>query len=200
MFQAVTNLPQFQFLLPQTEVRDVVVGISRNCSLEPHVRLLGLPPSDTGIAHVDEDRSKLRVALQGLFQDMLGRGKIAIVRCSRCEVAFALKKKGPCMVYSEDLKSSDKKVKPVHGKIPIVELMEGQELELEATAQLGLGKDHAKWQGAVVGYEVSGPKDDKFTFMVETACGLSTEDVIKESFKVLQGKLKDFTKDVGRLK
>jgi len=120
--------------------------------------------------------------------------------CSRCQVMLALKKKGPCMVYSEDLKSSDKKVKPVYDKIPSVELIEDQELEFEATVQLGLGKEHAKWQGAIVGYEMSGPKNDKFTFVVESACGLSAEEVVKKSFDVLKGKLKDFTTDVGRLK
>ena len=104
------------------------------------------------------------------------------------------------MVYSGDLKSSDKKVHPVYDKIPIVELMENEELEFEATAQLGLGKDHAKWQGAVAGYEISGKSNDKFTFVVETACGLSAEEIVKKSIKVLEGKLNDFSKDVGRLK
>ncbi len=73
--------------------------------------------------------------------------------CSRCQVKLILKKKGPCMVYSGDLKSTSKDVKPVFEKIPIVELFENQELQLEATAQLGFGKDHAKWQGAIVGFK-----------------------------------------------
>lgn len=73
--------------------------------------------------------------------------------CVHCEVTLTLKKKGPCTVYSGDLVSSDKRVKPVHDKIPIVELMEGEELELEAVAQLGMGKEHAKWQASIVGYK-----------------------------------------------
>jgi len=73
--------------------------------------------------------------------------------CSRCQVELVLKKKGPCVVYSGDLKSSDKDVKPVFDKIPITELFDGDELEFEAIAQLGLGKKHAKWQAAVVGYK-----------------------------------------------
>ncbi len=119
--------------------------------------------------------------------------------CVHCQVTFALKKKGPCMVYSGDLKSSDDKVKPAYDNIPIVELFEDQELEFEATTQLGLGKDHAKWQGAVVGYDVSGKDGDKYEFVVETACGLTTEEVVKKSFDILKGKLKDFRKDVERL-
>lgn len=73
--------------------------------------------------------------------------------CSRCQVKLSLKKKGPVMVYSIDLKPNAKDVKPVFDKIPIVELFEDQELQFEATAQLGLGRTHVKWQGAVVGYK-----------------------------------------------
>jgi len=73
--------------------------------------------------------------------------------CSKCEVKLVLKKKGPSMVYSGDLKSTAKDVRPIFDNIPIVELFEGEELQSEATAQLGLGKEHAKWQGGVVGYK-----------------------------------------------
>ncbi len=73
--------------------------------------------------------------------------------CSRCQVKLAIKKKGPCVVYSDDLKSNDKSVTAAIEKIPLVELFEGEELQLTAIAQLGLGKEHAKWQGAVVGFK-----------------------------------------------
>lgn len=73
--------------------------------------------------------------------------------CSRCEVVFVLDKKGPCTVYSSDLKSTSEDVKPSDMNIPIVELFDGQKLKLEAVAQLGFGKDHMKWQAAIVGYK-----------------------------------------------
>lgn len=73
--------------------------------------------------------------------------------CSRCQVKLALKKSGPATVYSGDLKSNDKSVSAVMDKIPIVEIFEGQELQFTAVAQLGIGKEHAKWQGAIVGYK-----------------------------------------------
>ena len=117
--------------------------------------------------------------------------------CVNCQVSFALKKKGPCTVYSSDLIPSDKRVKPVYDKIPITELIENQDLEFEATAELGLGKEHAKWQGAIVGYAFD---KDKYTFNVETACGLSAEEIVMKSFDVLSEKLKGFTSDLKRIK
>lgn len=73
--------------------------------------------------------------------------------CSRCQVKLSLKKVGPGMVYSEDLKSKSKDVRAVFDKIQVVELFDEQELEFEAVAQLGRGKNHAKWQAAIVGYK-----------------------------------------------
>lgn len=72
--------------------------------------------------------------------------------CSLCTVKFTLKKKGPGMVYAGDMKSKAKDVVPMFDKTPVVELFGDQEIEFEATAILGLGKGHSKWQGAVVGY------------------------------------------------
>lgn len=118
--------------------------------------------------------------------------------CSRCQVTFALKKTGPCIVYSDDLKTTDDRVKPLFDKIPIVELMNDQTLELEAIAELGLGKNHAKWQGAVVGYKTDGKKT--FTFNIESVCGLKVEDVFLRALDILDEKLKDFSKDVERIK
>ncbi|MCC7574610.1 DNA-directed RNA polymerase subunit D [Candidatus Woesearchaeota archaeon] len=65
---------------------------------------------------------------------------------------FTLKVVGPKVVYASDLKSKDKGVVPVHPDTIIVKLLEGQELELLATAHLGFGKDHAKWSPGLVSY------------------------------------------------
>ncbi len=100
------------------------------------------------------------------------------------------------MVYAEDLKSKAD-VYPVFGKIPIVELFEGEELQFEAIAQLGLGKDHAKWQAAVVGYNYEG---DKFVFNVESVCGLSAEDIVIQATEILEKKMEDFMKSLRKLK
>ncbi len=119
--------------------------------------------------------------------------------CSHCEVTLVLKKKGPCVVYSGDFKSTDKKVVPIYDKIPIVELNEDQELELEAVAQLGVGKEHAKWQAAVIGYKTD-EKKENFTFNLETACGLKPGEILKKSVEILEDKLDGFSKALSDLK
>ena len=72
--------------------------------------------------------------------------------CARCTLKLTLKAKGPCIVYASEIKSKDPKVKPVYGDTPIVTLLKGQELELEATAKLGQGKEHVKWSPGLVWY------------------------------------------------
>jgi len=59
------------------------------------------------------------------------------------------------MVYSGDLEPiGDAKFKPVDTNIPIVKLGDGQALLVYATAQLGFGREHAKWQVTqAVGYK-----------------------------------------------
>lgn len=73
--------------------------------------------------------------------------------CAKCTVQLTLKAKGPCIVLASEFKSKDPKIKPVFGDMPIVELLKGQELELECTAQLGRGKEHSKWSPALAWYE-----------------------------------------------
>jgi len=65
--------------------------------------------------------------------------------CARCQLKLNLNVTGPCTVYAEDLKSTDPKVQPALPKLPIVKLLEGQNLKFEAIAVLGKGKDHAKF-------------------------------------------------------
>ena len=72
--------------------------------------------------------------------------------CARCTLKMTLKAKGPCVVYASDIKSKDPKVKPVFGDMPIVKLLKGQEIEFEATAVLGQGKQHVKWSPGLAWY------------------------------------------------
>lgn len=90
--------------------------------------------------------------------------------CSKCTLKLTLKAKGPGTVYASDLNSKDPKVVPVYDKTPIVKLLKGQELEFEATATLGTGKEHVKFSPALAWYRYdakitvnnSHPKFDEF--------------------------------------
>ncbi|GGN90448.1 MULTISPECIES: DNA-directed RNA polymerase subunit D [Haloarcula] len=83
------------------------------------------------------------------------------------EVTLSLSVDGPATAYSSDLVSSDGLVKPADDNVPIIDLKDGQRLEVEADAVLDTGKEHAKHQGGVaVGYrhlqrvEVVGEKSE----------------------------------------
>jgi DNA-directed RNA polymerase subunit D len=98
-------------------------------------------------------------------------------------VTLAIDVEGPATAYSGDLVSSDEQVQPAEENVPIIELKEGQRLELEADAVLGRGKDHAKHQGGVaVGYrhlqrvEVVGEKGEFEDDEPEIIRGVIEED------------------------
>jgi DNA-directed RNA polymerase subunit D len=65
-------------------------------------------------------------------------------------IMFHLNEVGPKVVYSKDLISSDSKIKPVYDTIPLVKLKDGEELNIEAVAKVGYGKEHAKWMPTTV--------------------------------------------------
>lgn len=98
-------------------------------------------------------------------------------------VTLAIDVEGPDTAYSGDLVSSDDQVQPAAENIPIIDLKDGQRLELEADAQLGYGKDHAKHQGGIaVGYrhlqrvEVVGEKGEFEDEDAEIIRGVIEED------------------------
>ncbi len=67
--------------------------------------------------------------------------------CPSCTIIYSLNKRGPGLVTSGDMEPiGDTKLRPKDQGIPIVQLAEGQAILIYATAQLGTGKDHAKWQ------------------------------------------------------
>jgi DNA-directed RNA polymerase subunit D len=73
--------------------------------------------------------------------------------CPNCVVHYTLSKEGECTVYSGDLKAEESSWAVKDEKIPIVRLLKDQRIILEAEAELGTGKEHAKWQTASgVGY------------------------------------------------
>lgn len=107
--------------------------------------------------------------------------------CGKCIATLTLDVQGPMTVYTKDLKSTDPEVVPAYTTLPIVKLTSDQKIKLEAVAQLGVGKEHIKWQGGLASYEI---KDDgSFDFFVESYGQLSAEDILESAFKVFNERL-----------
>ncbi|HII15992.1 MAG TPA: DNA-directed RNA polymerase subunit D [Nanoarchaeota archaeon] len=73
--------------------------------------------------------------------------------CARCQLTMTLNKTGPCMVYAEHIKTKDPKVVPVHPKMPLAKLFEGQTIKAEMVAILGNGKEHIKFSPGLVFFQ-----------------------------------------------
>ena len=83
--------------------------------------------------------------------------------CAKCQLKITLKTGKRGIVLASDAHSKDPKCKFAYPDMPIVKLLAKQKLELEATAVLGQGKNHAKWSPGLVFYkqEPSIKFDDK---------------------------------------
>ncbi|MFH1126378.1 MAG: DNA-directed RNA polymerase subunit D [Candidatus Altiarchaeota archaeon] len=108
--------------------------------------------------------------------------------CGKCTVKLTLKAEGPKTVYSGELNPADGETKPVYESIPLVKLTSTQQLEFEATAQLGYAKDHAKWQAGIASYE---QKDDKsYDYYLESYGQLPVKKLVELAFQNIDDKIK----------
>lgn len=71
---------------------------------------------------------------------------------SKKEIIFKLKETGPKAVHASDLVPSDKDIVPVYPDTLLLNLKEGESIELEAKTMFGTGKDHIKFSPAHVSY------------------------------------------------
>ncbi|MBU0635439.1 DNA-directed RNA polymerase subunit D [Candidatus Micrarchaeota archaeon] len=68
-------------------------------------------------------------------------------------IKLSLEKEGPGMVYSSDISPPSKDVKIMQDKIPLVKLKKDQKVKMEIEITVGTGKEHAKWQPALIAYK-----------------------------------------------
>ena len=115
--------------------------------------------------------------------------------CAKCQLKFTLQAKSEGVVYSSKLKSQDPKVIPVFENMPIVKLLEGQQLQLEATAILGQGKTHAKFSPGTVFYrnypEIEITKKVDSAKRITELCSKNVFEVKGDSLIVIKDKIED---------
>ncbi|MDY6770153.1 MAG: DNA-directed RNA polymerase subunit D [Candidatus Nanohaloarchaea archaeon] len=109
--------------------------------------------------------------------------------CPQCQVSMALQVEGPAEVTAADISAPDEDVEPANPETRIADLKEDRVLELEMTAHLGLGKEHAKWQAANAAYSY---EDDTFHFEVESVSGLTPRTVVQHAIQELEDGLDAF--------
>lgn len=112
--------------------------------------------------------------------------------CASCTVKLTLKVQGPCTVYASDIKTKDPEIKPLYGKMPIVKLLEGQELEFEATAILGVGKEHSKYATGLIYYKMPNVDGDEYTFIVESWGQLTPKEIVVKAIDIYNKNLEEF--------
>lgn len=119
------------------------------------------------------------------------------------EALFTLEASGPATVYASELKTAHDKIRVATEKVPLLKLLEEQNLRLEAKAISGLGRKHAKWQAGMAGYEIT-PKGE-FHFKAESFLQLPVRDLflkaseeVEERCAALRKELKALEKEVKK--
>ena len=114
------------------------------------------------------------------------------------EIGFTLEASGPSTVYSRDLKSTDAKVKAAIADIPLLKLLEGQNLRLEAKARRGTGRAHAKFQPGLISYEVLKPTE--FRFKVETFMQVEPRDLLSKTAELVMARCDELEEKLSEVK
>lgn len=73
--------------------------------------------------------------------------------CAKCQLKFTFKAIGPGTIMSSEIKTQDPSIKPVIDNLPIVKLLDDQEVDIEGIISLGKGKDHSKHSPCLAFYK-----------------------------------------------
>jgi len=118
---------------------------------------------------------------------------------------MTLTAKEPGIVYAEGIEIEDPKVKPVHPKTPIVKLGENQEIELEGTIELGLGKEHARHKPCLATYKTETDKEakkdpeTKFHFTIESYVSKEPKKLLEQSLNILEEKATELKEKIKEI-
>lgn len=110
------------------------------------------------------------------------------------EVVFSLDAEGPKIVYSADLKSSDKSITMAKDNIPLATLGANQHLRLEGKAVLNTSKKHAKYQAGFMSY---GEEGKGLRFVVESFYQMEPYEVLKRGCDVIESNIEEIEAALG---
>ena len=119
------------------------------------------------------------------FKDECPCGSIG---CALCEVKMSLLAEEEGYVLSGLIKSDDPQIVPVDDKIPVTKLFPGKKVELNLTAVLGKGREHAKWAPAHVFLR---DNEKSIELVVESFGQMGAKEVFNKAIDVLIEKIED---------
>ncbi len=115
---------------------------------------------------------------------------------------MTLTAKDPGIVHAEQMEIEDPKIEVIYPKTPIIKLEENQEIELEGTIELGLGKEHARHKPCLATYKTDVEKEseedpeDEFKFTVESYVKKEPEELLEQSLKILKEKAEELQEKI----
>lgn len=115
--------------------------------------------------------------------------------CSNCKVMLVLDSGNSDTtrtVLSDEISSEDDSIKPVSGKIPIVQLAPGQRIKIECYARLGRGTEHAKWNAANISTLTDTDKENVKLLTVESTGALNPEQIIIAGVDEVSNRIEQF--------
>lgn len=110
------------------------------------------------------------------------------VGCALCEVKLSLVAQGEGYVLSSELKSDDPQIVPVDTQIPITKLFGDKKIELNLKAELGTGREHAKWSPAHVYLREA--EGQTIELVVESHGQLEVDTMYNKALDILIEKIK----------
>lgn len=113
------------------------------------------------------------------------------------EVLFNLDATGPKVVYSKELETNDKDIRPANEEIPLIKLGEGQRIRLEGKALLGTASRHAKFQPGLITYEQK--EESTYKFYIEGFGQMPPREIVNKAFEAIKEELKELEKDAKKL-
>ncbi len=122
--------------------------------------------------------------------------------CSNCRVMLMLDSGDSGVtrtILSDELSSEDDSIKPVSGKIPIVQLAPGQKIKVECYARLGRGTEHAKWNSANISTLANTDKENVKVLTVESTGALKPEQIIISGVNEVTNRIGQFKEMIDQV-